>query len=152
MEPFELIQSQISQGIAFPTELHVCPGMTQISLCILISLFCPLEDTGYLATHRMSWKTVQTEQMQRLLSGCICSLTGNATPWLRCRPDQPSLIQACFIHPYILHLLQIASCRYSFQISRNIRKRTFGHVRPAKIQISLRICASDQNLHWAHFE
>ena len=141
MEPFELIQSQMSQGTAFPTRLHVRPAMTRISLCILISLFCPLEDTGYLATHRISWKTVQTEQIQRLLTGCICSLTGNAIPWFRCRPEQPSLIQACSIHPYILHLLQIASCRYSFQMSRNFRKNTFGHVRPAKIQISLHICA-----------
>ena len=29
----------------------------------------------------------------------------------------------------------------SSKLSRNVRKRTFGHVRPAKIQISLRICA-----------
>ena len=38
---------------------------------------------------------------------------------------------------------------------RNVRQRTFGHVRPAKILISLRICAfapSDQTLHRAIFE
>ena len=34
----------------------------------------------------------------------------------------------------------------------NVRKRTFGHVRPANIQIRLRKFAqSDQNLHWSHF-
>ena len=32
-------------------------------------------------------------------------------------------------------------------MSRNVRKRTFEYVHPAKIQISL----FDQNLHWAHF-
>ena len=34
-----------------------------------------------------------------------------------------------------------AYCRYWTFTSRNIRKRTFGYVRPAKIQISLRIRA-----------
>ena len=37
--------------------------------------------------------------------------------------------------------------RQSKYISRNARKRTFGHVRPAKIQISV----SDQNIHRVHF-
>ena len=40
-------------------------------------------------------------------------------------------------------------------MSRNVRKRTFGHVRPAKIQISLRIGAVVQcelNRHWPRFE
>ena len=32
-------------------------------------------------------------------------------------------------------------------MSRNVKKRTFGHVRPAKIQISLRI----QKPQWLHF-
>ena len=45
--------------------------------------------------------------------------------------------------------------------SSNVRKRAFGHARPAKITIRLRsmvrfksACAleqSDQNLHWRHF-
>ena len=36
-------------------------------------------------------------------------------------------------------------------MSRNVRKRTIRHLRPAKIQISLRIAQSDQNLRWADF-
>ena len=36
-------------------------------------------------------------------------------------------------------------------MNRNDRKRTVGYVRPAKIQISVRIRAADQNLHWVHF-
>ena len=35
--------------------------------------------------------------------------------------------------------------------NRHARTLAFGHVRPAKIQISLRIRQSDQNLHWVHF-
>ena len=37
-------------------------------------------------------------------------------------------------------------------LNRNVRKCIFGYERPAKIQISLRICTSDQNLHLAQFE
>ena len=36
-------------------------------------------------------------------------------------------------------------------LSRNVRKRTFAHVRLAKIQISLRIAQADLNLHLTHF-
>ena len=36
------------------------------------------------------------------------------------------------------------------QMHRDVRKRTIGPVRPAKIQIRLR-AQSDQNLHWTHF-
>ena len=39
-----------------------------------------------------------------------------------------------------------------YHMSRNVRKRTYGYVHPAKIQISSS-CAfvqSSQNLHWAH--
>ena len=31
------------------------------------------------------------------------------------------------------------------QLSWNVRKRTIGHVRPAKIHISLRLCANKDN-------
>ena len=40
--------------------------------------------------------------------------------------------------------------KYLYQMSPNDRKRIFGHVRPVKIQIRLRIRA-DQNLQWAPF-
>ena len=37
------------------------------------------------------------------------------------------------------------------QMYRSIRKRTFGQVRPSKIQISA-FAQCDQNLHWAHLD
>ena len=39
----------------------------------------------------------------------------------------------------------------NYMLIRNVRKWTFGRVRPVMIQISLRIAQSDLNLHWAHF-
>ena len=36
-------------------------------------------------------------------------------------------------------------------VNLNVRKRTFAHMRLAKIQIRLRIAQSDLNLRWAHF-
>ena len=38
-----------------------------------------------------------------------------------------------------------------YQMSRNIRKRSVGHMRPGKIQSSRRIRQFDQNLQWVHF-
>ena len=40
-----------------------------------------------------------------------------------------------------LRLFNFFFLKYKKRMSRNVRKRTFGHVRPAKIQISLRIRA-----------
>ena len=106
------------------------PTKTKISLGI-----CPvwLESSLFawrklrsLASHwAHSEDSDQTGQMPRLIwvfAGCTCHFVG-----------------------FVLRLLKLSNR----PMYRYVRKHTFGHVRPAKIQISLGICAfwPEQSLH-----
>ena len=48
-----------------------------------------------------------------------------------------SVARAANIHEFVSSLPQVSV--YFYDLSRNVRKHTFWHVRPAKTQISLRI-------------
>ena len=48
--------------------------------------------------------------------------------------------------PYLVDQLVISFIANPY-LSNNVRKHTFGHVRPAEIQISLRVRSDWSNLH-----
>ena len=65
------------------------------------------------------------------------------TPWLDCADVQTRLFLTLCIFESIFLLFDasLAAITLKNKMQRNVRERTFGHVRPAKIQISLRIRA-----------
>ena len=113
----------------------------------------------------MTWNSKLSEPSQA--KRCLRSYTSSKSPDQRAQSHS------------LIRVFGFAVCSYSIQyLSFNVRKRSFGHVRPAKIQISLHIRAawsesslsafwtatdakclhaceftrSDQHLRWAHFE
>ena len=125
----------LSQSTTKPTKWHVRPAKTQISLGFRPvwseSLLCAqwvADDPSFL--HADSEDSDQTGRMPRLIwvfARRTCHFIGFVVRWL--------FLFYC-IYVFMYYYIRVFKQIHAFH-HRNVKKRTFVHVRPVKLQISL---------------